>query len=89
MQPLEAWACHAKPAALGGKTCGHVNETGGITYAGRVCCAECGATKVASDARSERPCECCGDPLAVPSRAPGFVHVCRRCASSLTSFGSD
>ena len=49
-----AWTCHAKPAALSGKTCGHVNldcvkasSMGGIIEY----CQSCGCTKIASDAR--------------------------------------
>lgn len=51
---LDPWECHARPAALNGKTCGHQNTMGGVLYAGLVCCAGCGATKAASDARSEK-----------------------------------
>jgi hypothetical protein len=46
-----AWKCHAKPAALGGKTCGHENITGGMGFRGLMCCDGCGATKKASDDR--------------------------------------
>lgn len=57
----EAWTCHAKPAALGGKTCGHANDKGGERFDGHVCCAGCGATKFASDARRERGRESGGE----------------------------
>lgn len=51
-----AWTCHARPAALGGRTCGYVNAGGGIMGPVRqgerlVCCADCGCTKIASDHR--------------------------------------
>lgn len=49
-----AWTCWAKPAALAGRTCGHENKTGGVRYAGLVCCESCGATKIASDARAPK-----------------------------------
>lgn len=49
------WTCYAKPAALGGKTCGHKNEKGitsrSITRRGLLCCEECGCSKIASDSR--------------------------------------
>lgn len=48
-----AWKCHAKPAALGGKMCGHEN-TAGIWCNGVLCCEGCGATKRASDDRERR-----------------------------------
>jgi hypothetical protein len=49
-----AWTCHAKPARLGGKTCGHQNTTGGSSFRNLVCCDGCGATKIASDDRLAR-----------------------------------
>lgn len=45
------WACHAKPAALGGATCGFVNVTG-LRFNGLMCCESCGCTKAASDYRA-------------------------------------
>lgn len=55
----EPWTCHAKPAALGGKTCGHHNARGGwVAGVFRiVCCESCGATKAASDARVRKAAE--------------------------------
>ncbi len=52
--PLAPWTCHAKPAATG-RTCGHVNASGGrvVNVAGLVCCEGCGCTKTASDARAK------------------------------------
>lgn len=52
----EPWQCHARPATLGGKTCGHYNATGGIAHGVNrlTCCESCGATKKASDDRKRR-----------------------------------
>lgn len=51
----DRWLCHARPAARNGKTCGHDNRTGGIMFRGDLrCCADCGATKCASDSRAQR-----------------------------------
>jgi len=54
------WTCHAKPVALGGKTCGHVN-TGPSLYGhignhdGRFeCCKGCGCTRKASELRQAK-----------------------------------
>lgn len=44
------WKCHAKPAALGGRTCGHVNKLG-MKFNSILCCESCGCTKKASDDR--------------------------------------
>ena len=53
-----AWTCYARPACLGGRTCGHVNERGlvrrGILGAELTCCESCGATKRAGELRLER-----------------------------------
>ena len=45
------WRCYAKPALLGGRTCGHENAQGVRDLKGLVCCESCGATRIASDAR--------------------------------------
>lgn len=50
------WTCQAKPAALGGATCGHKNTKGtthGPPRHPRLCCEKCGCTKIASDSRSK------------------------------------
>jgi hypothetical protein len=44
-RPARPWKCAAKPAALGGRVCGHLNR------AGAPYCAGCGCAKTASDAR--------------------------------------
>lgn len=62
----DGWTCHAKPAALDGKTCGFRNANGGIRYNGLVCCASCGATKKASDDRAAKAGEPAPD--APPAR---------------------
>lgn len=50
-----AWRCHAKPAALGGKTCGHLNLAGeAIKSAHGPCCADCGCTRIAGSDRHQR-----------------------------------
>lgn len=54
------WKCHARPAALGGATCGHVNA--GEPVLARVggsprpfeCCQGCGCTRKASDDRQRK-----------------------------------
>ncbi len=51
------WTCFARPAALGGRTCGHHNAAGESlisSYGGSrlLCCAGCGCTKKASDDRA-------------------------------------
>lgn len=51
------WKCHAKPAALNGQTCGHLNKNGlKKHFLGNplTCCEKCGCTKIASDARKEK-----------------------------------
>lgn len=50
---MSAWKCYARPAALGGRTCGHVNETE-LVFHNLVCCNGCGATKIASDHRQRK-----------------------------------
>jgi hypothetical protein len=54
----EAWTCHARPAALGGRPCGHENRVGmqGPPLMGQrvLCCEACGCTKHASDDRQRR-----------------------------------
>jgi hypothetical protein len=47
------WICHAQPAPHGAP-CFHLNERGGTTHYGMVCCEKCGATKTASDDRWAR-----------------------------------
>ena len=50
------WRCHAKPAALGGKTCGRLNtEARALNFHGSRLeyCEACGCTKVASDLRAQ------------------------------------
>jgi hypothetical protein len=47
---MPEWKCYAKPARLGGETCGHLNKEG-IMYRGLLCCEKCGCTKFASDYR--------------------------------------
>ncbi len=50
-----AWRCHARPASLGGKTCGHLNMPGeGIKRDGLACCSECGCTRIAGTDRYAR-----------------------------------
>lgn len=50
-----AWRCHARPAALSGKTCGHLNMPGeAIKRDGMHCCAECGCTRIAGTDRYSR-----------------------------------
>lgn len=51
-RPLE-WTCHAIPARTG-KPCGYENADGGARHNGIWCCASCGSTKFASDAREEK-----------------------------------
>jgi hypothetical protein len=51
---MTSWTCHAHPASLAGKPCGHVNETGKtVPFQGRelVYCGKCGCTKIASEHR--------------------------------------
>jgi hypothetical protein len=53
------WTCHAKPAHLDGKTCGHLNKGSrvmGRAFGGREieCCADCGCTRKASDDRRKK-----------------------------------
>lgn len=55
---MNTWTCHAKPARLGGRTCGHINQ--GEPFMARAfmktieCCKGCGCTKKASDDRQHR-----------------------------------
>lgn len=49
---IKPWKCHAKPASLNGKTCGHQNVAG-RTWNRLLCCESCGATKIASDLRAK------------------------------------
>ncbi len=54
-QTNTAWRCHAKPAALAGKTCGHLNMPGEcIRRDGQHCCSECGCTRIAGTDRYKR-----------------------------------
>jgi hypothetical protein len=48
------WTCHARPASLGGRTCGHLNERGRRARSGELCCEACGATQRAGELRLER-----------------------------------
>jgi len=53
------WNCHARPAALSGKPCGHKNEGKSAIktrFLGQnmLCCASCGCTKKASDDREAK-----------------------------------
>lgn len=54
------WECRARPAWLGGRTCGHANVSGANVcgpmsgHPGVEFCAGCGCTKVASDDRARR-----------------------------------
>lgn len=49
---LVTWTCYARPVALGGKTCGHVNAHGIRDRVAGQCCEACGCGKSASDARA-------------------------------------
>ncbi len=54
-----AWRCHAKPAGLGGQTCGFLNIPGErkllrAAMGGGECCAECGCTRIAGTDRYKR-----------------------------------
>jgi hypothetical protein len=56
MTDQEKWTCFAKPAALGGKTCGHENTGARQTRVmGRVVgyCDGCGCTRKASNDRRD------------------------------------
>jgi hypothetical protein len=53
---MPEWKCYAKPARLGGETCGHLNKEG-IMYCGLLCCEKCGCTKFASDDRRKKVIE--------------------------------
>lgn len=55
------WQCHAHPPVLGGRECGHLNQTPSsnvVHFLGESSrmfyCAGCGCTKVASDDRLRR-----------------------------------
>jgi hypothetical protein len=51
------WTCHASPAHMRGKTCGHLNKGSRMgRFAGRdiECCAGCGCTRKASDDRRKK-----------------------------------
>lgn len=54
--PPDAWECRARPVALVGRPCGHVNAHG-VRFDGLMCCESCGATRAASDDRARRECE--------------------------------
>jgi hypothetical protein len=48
------WQCHAHPASLGGKPCGHINTAPqSVHFQGKSLeyCDGCGCTKIASDHR--------------------------------------
>jgi hypothetical protein len=51
-----AWRCHARPAANGGKPCGHLNMPGESIACrlGNQCCAVCGCTRIAGTDRYKR-----------------------------------
>jgi hypothetical protein len=56
-----AWRCHAKPGALGGKKCGHLNLAGeAIRSQHGPCCASCGCTQIAGSDRYKREFGCKG-----------------------------
>lgn len=55
--PVTPWRCHARPATLKGRECGHYNAKGGLITAmfgqPQAYCGSCGCTKIASDLRAK------------------------------------
>lgn len=54
---MTQWQCYAHPAALSGKTCGHLNQSPQyvVLHAKHMMfCEKCGCTKQASDYREQK-----------------------------------
>lgn len=54
---FDSWTCHARPAALGGRPCGHFNAGGTRRrFENRVLdyCEACGCTRKASEDRERK-----------------------------------
>jgi hypothetical protein len=54
---FSSWICHARPAYLGGRECGHANNNAPRAHFGGVdieCCESCGCTRKASEDREAK-----------------------------------